>query len=309
MSLATISDLPEGGDAQRDREQADERPEMSRRTKLQLGLPVTLWVLLLGIPYIAMVVISFWPNNEFAGMQPGFTMENWTDIFTEALFRHAMIRSIVIGLAVTVVSVGIGFPTAYFIATRIKRRTALFYVLLQVPLWTAYLIRAYAWRVVLGQDGLVARVLRSLGFESTPEWLLFSNFAVVLVISTMFIPFVTIAIFPALEAIPPDLREASKDLHGGRFASFYKVTWPLAMPAVIAAGTYTMAISFGDFISPVLVGGPDSIMMTQLIFNEVGVAFNWPMAAVLSLAMCVVITPLVLIAQRAENNQVVGLQR
>jgi spermidine/putrescine transport system permease protein len=112
-----------------------------------------------------------------------------------------------------------------------------------------------------------------------------------------------------LEAIPPDLREASKDLHGGRFATFVKVTWPLAMPAVIAAATYTLAISFGDFISPTLVGAPDSIMMTQLIFNQVGVAYNWPMAAALSLAMFIVILPLVVYAQRSENTQSVALRR
>jgi spermidine/putrescine transport system permease protein len=287
----------------------DEPVRLTRGAKFQLGIPVTLWVFVLGIPFLLMTVISFWPNYEFAGMTPGFTLDNWSAVFTTPLYRDALIRSLLLAGCATVVSVGIGFPTAYFIATRVRRRSSLFYVLLQVPLWTAYLIRAYAWRVVLGEDGLIARGLRALGFAGTPEWLLFSDFAVVLVIATMFIPFVTISVFPALEAIPPDLREASKDLHGGRFATFAKVTWPLAMPAVIAAATYTLAISFGDFISPTLVGAPDSIMMTQLIFNQVGVAYDWPMAAALSLAMFVVILPLVIYAQRSEHTQTVALRR
>jgi spermidine/putrescine transport system permease protein len=261
------------------------------------------------VPYILMLVISFWPNDDFSGMRPGLTLENWATVFVQPLYRDALLRSLGIAFCVTALSMGIGYPVAYFIATRVQSYKALIYVLLQVPLWTAYLIRAYAWRVVLGETGVIARALHGLGIADTPDWLLFSNFAVVIVISTMFVPFVIATMFPALEAIPPDLREASKDLHAGRITTFFKVTWPLSAPAAGAAALYTMAISFGDFISPTLVGGPQSIMMTQLIFNQVGVAFDWPLAAALSLTMFVVIVPLVILSQRAEASQAIGLRR
>lgn len=277
--------------------------------RLQFGLPVTVWTLALAIPYILMLVISFWPNDDATGMQPGLTLDNWTTVFTQSLYREALLRSLGIAFCVTALSMSIGYPVAYFIATRIKSRKALIFVLLQVPLWTAYLIRAYAWRVVLGETGVIAKLLQRMGIADTPDWLLFSNFAVVIVISTMFVPFVIATMYPALEAIPPDLREAAKDLHAGRLTAFFKVTWPLSMPAAAAAALFTMAISFGDFISPTLVGGPQSIMMTQLIFNQVGVAFDWPLAAALSLTMFIVIVPLVILSQRAEASQVIGLRR
>lgn len=277
--------------------------------RLQLGLPITVWALALAIPYILMLIISFWPNDSVSGMHPGLTLDNWTRVLTQPLYREVLLRSLGVAFCVTTLSLCLGYPVAYFIATRVKTGKLLIYVLLQVPLWTAYLIRAYAWRVVLGETGVVAKLLQSVGIADTPQWLLFSNFAVVLVISTMFVPFVIATIFPALEAIPPDLREAAKDLHAGRLTTFFKVTWPLSMPAAVAAALYTMAISFGDFIAPTLVGGPDSIMVTQLIFNQVGVAFDWPLAAALSLTMFLTIVPLVSLSQRAEASQVIGLRR
>jgi spermidine/putrescine transport system permease protein len=276
---------------------------------MQLGLPLTFWVLVLGIPYVLMAVISFWPNDFFGGMHRGFTLHSWTTVFRVPLYREALLRSLGVAAMVTVLCILIGYPTAYFIATRVRRHRALVYVALQIPLWTAYLIRAYAWRVVLGQDGVIAKVIEALGGNGAPRWLLFSQFSVVLVITTMFIPFCTMAIYPALEAIPPDLREAARDLHAGRWRTFVKVTLPLSLPSVLAAATYTFAISFGDFISPTLVGGPRSVMMTQLIFNQVGVAYDWPLAAALGLVMCIIVIPLVALSQRFESLQRVGLRR
>jgi spermidine/putrescine transport system permease protein len=275
----------------------------------QLGLPLTFWIIVLGIPYVLMAIISFWPNNFLSGMHSGFTLHNWTTVFRVPLYREALVRSLAVAAIVTTLCILIGYPTAYFIATRVKRHRALVYVALQIPLWTAYLIRAYAWRVVLGQDGVIAKVIDALGGNGAPRWLLFSQFSVVLVITTMFIPFCTMAIYPALEAIPPSLREAARDLHAGRWRTFVKVTLPLSLPSVLAAATYTFAISFGDFISPTLVGGPRSIMMTQLIFNQIGVAYDWPLAAALALVMCIIVIPLVALSQRFESLQRVALRR
>jgi spermidine/putrescine transport system permease protein len=307
----SCAEPPELMQARSDRNVSEVRTAKRWNTgaRLQLGLPIAVWALALAVPYLLMLIISFWPSDQMTGMHPGLTLDNWTTVFIQPLYRDALLRSLGIAFCVTALSVGICYPVAYFIATRVTSHKALIYVLLQVPLWTAYLIRAYAWRVILGENGVIAKALDSFGITDTPDWLLFSNFAVVIVISTMFVPFTIATMFPALEAIPPDLREASKDLHAGRIVTFLKVTWPLSMPAAMAAALYTLAISFGDFIAPTLVGGPQSIMMTQLIFNQIGVAFDWPLAASLSLTMFIVIVPLVILSQRAEASQAIGLRR
>lgn len=279
-----------------------------RRRLLQIYMPVGWWVLVLGIPYVLMVAVSFWPNT-FRGPTAGFTLEHWERALTVPVYQGALVRSIRIALIVTVLSTVIGYPTAYFIATRVHRRPVLIYVLLQIPLWTSYLIRAYAWRVVLGTDGVIAAGLRAIGIsETAPSWLLFSDFAVILVITTMFIPFVTMAVYPVLAAIPSNVREAAKDLQATRMQTFRYVTLPLSRPALISAATYVFAISFGDFIAPTLVGGPHSLLMTQLIFNQIGVAYNWPMAAVLGLVMCLIVLPLVIISQKMDRSDHVILR-
>jgi spermidine/putrescine transport system permease protein len=278
-------------------------PARRRRFALLLGLPVVWWILVLGVPYILMIVISFWPVT-FLNMRPGFTLTNWETVFTVPLYWQALLRSIKVGLIVTVIALVIGYPVAYFIATRVKRRPTLYYVLFQIPLWVSYLIRAYAWRVILGDNGVINQALMATGITSQPvKWLLFTQFSVVLVITTMFIPFMVMSIYPSLAAIPPSLREAAKDLHAGRFRTLLKVTLPLSLPGVIVGCTYSLAISFGDFIAPTLVGGPRSTMMTQLIFNNIGVAYDWPLAAALGLTMFIVILPLVMASSRFEGNE------
>jgi spermidine/putrescine transport system permease protein len=305
VAKVLTAERPPGGPPKR----PQARSTRVRNSKSFFGLllpPVLWWILVLGVPYVFFLIITFW-RTEFLQMRPDFSLHNYQSVFTVPVYWQTLLRSIKIAALVTVISLAIGYPVAYYIATRIRRRPMLFFVLFQIPLWVSYLIRAYAWRVILGRNGVINGGLTRANLIDEPlSFLLFSQFATILVIVTMFVPFMIMSIYPVLTAIPASLREAAKDLGAGRFSTFWKVTLPLSLPGVFVGVTYTAAISFGDFISPTLVGGPRGLMITQLIFNEFGVAYNWPLGATLGVVMFLVILPLLVVSARFEQREVLS---
>ena len=156
-----------------------------------------------------------------------------------------------------------------------------------IPLWVSYLVRAYAWKIILGQEGVLNGLLRSLGLIDQPlTFLLYSKWAVMLALIHIYTPFTLMPIYAVLEAIPPALKEASQDLYASRWQTFRHVVLPLSLPGVIAGSTFAFVLSMGDFIAPVLLGGNDSaLMVSNLVVSLFGVAYNWPLGAAVSVVM------------------------
>lgn len=172
-----------------------------------------------------------------------------------------------------------------------------------VPLWVSYLVRAYAWKTILGSDGVLNTLLQYLHVTHHPvEALLYSPFAVVLTLTHIYTPFAFLPIYASLEHIPRPLVEASEDLGATPAATFCKVILPLSLPGVLAGVTFAFVLSLGDFLAPLLLGGPSGIMISNIVVSLFGAAYNWPLGAAISLSMLLLVVCLISLVQRAERK-------
>ena len=178
------------------------------------------------------------------------------------------------------------------------------YVLVIVPLWASYLLRAYAWKVILGQNGLLGSVLDQVGLENTfLNNLLYSQAAVVITMTHIFTPFMILTIYAVLERLPPSLIEASKDLGVGRLKTFLTLVVPLSLPGVIAGATFTMGLSTGDFVAPQLVGGKNDVMIANQVYSQFGATNNWPLGSAIAFVLLGFVAILVAVSTQAEKRE------
>ena len=179
----------------------------------------------------------------------------------------------------------LGYPLAYFLSFYAGKRKDLLYQMVIIPLWVSYLVRAYAWKTILGSDGVFNTLLQYVHLTKHPlDFLLYSPFAVVLTLTHIYTPFTFLPIYAALEHIPRNLVEASHDLGATPAQTFWKVIFPLSIPGVLAGATFAFVLSLGDFLAPQLFGGPSGIMISNIVVSLFGAAYNWPLGAAISLA-------------------------
>jgi len=204
----------------------------------------------------------------------------------------------------------LAYPLAYLLAFKVKRHRNLMYMAVIIPLWVSYLVRAYAWKIILGQEGILNGLLHSAGLIDQPlTFLLYSRWAVILALTHIYTPFTLMPIYAVLEAIPPALKEASQDLYASRWQTFRRVVLPLSLPGVIAGSTFAFVLSMGDFLAPQLLGGNDSaLMVSNLVWSLFGVAYNWPLGAAVSVVVLLLTLFLLSLASRVERAMNYGGQ-
>jgi len=246
---------------------------------LLLALPLG-WLVCIYLAALAALFISaFWTVDAFTGgIDRTWTLENFRTILTSETYRWIALRTIFMAAAVTIADVVLAFPFAYYMVRVAgpRERGALF-VLVLVPLWSSYLARVYAWRLIFAHDGMLNWMLRALGFDGVEIG--YTNWAMWIVFAYLWLPFMILPIFAAIERIPPSLLEASQDLGGRAFRTFGRVVLPLALPGVVAGSIFTFSLTLGDYITPVLVGGPGSDFIGNVVYANVGIANNVPFAA------------------------------
>ncbi len=276
-----------------------------------LGVPVVGWMFLFfAIPYFLLFLQSFWKPTAFS-VSHDWNLENYRMVFfgdslTGNIYLPTLLRSLKIGAMVTVFATLLAFPIAYLLAFKIRNHRArlMLYVLVIVPLWASYLLRAYAWKVILGQNGLFASVLDQVGLQDTfLSNLLYSQAAVVITMTHIFTPFMILTIYAVLERMPASLIEASKDLGVGRVKTFMTLVIPLSLPGVIAGATFTMGLSTGDFVAPQLVGGPNDVMIANQVFSQFGATNNWPLGSAIAFVLLGFVAILVAISTQAEKRE------
>ncbi len=276
-----------------------------------LGVPVVGWMFLFfAIPYFLLFLQSFWKPTAFS-VSHDWNLENYKMVFfgdslTGNIYLPTLLRSLKIGAMVTVFATLLAFPIAYLLAFKIRNHRArlMLYVLVIVPLWASYLLRAYAWKVILGQNGLFASVLDQVGLQDTfLSNLLYSQAAVVITMTHIFTPFMILTIYAVLERMPTSLIEASKDLGVGRVKTFMTLVIPLSLPGVIAGATFTMGLSTGDFVAPQLVGGPNDVMIANQVFSQFGATNNWPLGSAIAFVLLGFVAILVAISTQAEKRE------
>jgi spermidine/putrescine transport system permease protein len=275
----------------------------SRAYKSIVSLPPLFWVgLFLLLPYALMFAHSFWlVRDGFLVHQ--WNLQNYYKLFANPLYVQTLLRTMRIAGSVTLLSLILGYPLAYYLSFHAGARKDLLYQLVIVPLWVSYLVRGYAWKTILGSDGVLNGFLQYLHLTHAPvSFLLYSPFAVVLMLTHIYTPFVFLPVYAALEHIPRPLVEASQDLGASQSATFLRVILPLSMPGLLAGATFAFVLSLGDFLAPLLVGGPSGTMIANIVQSLFGAAYDWPLGAAVSVCILLITVTLLFLTERLEKR-------
>jgi putative spermidine/putrescine transport system permease protein len=265
---------------------------------LLLAPPLLAFGLIYLASLAALFISSFWTVNSFTtDIEHIWNLDNFRTLIDSSAYRTIALRTIGIAAAVTLTDAVLAFPFAYFMARVASSRSRAFlFVAVLLPLWSSYLVRVYIWRLILNQDGVLNWFLNKLGLPD--QHLAYTNFAVWLIFSYVWLPFMILPVFGALERIPHSFIEASRDLGASGFATFRRVVLPLALPGVIAGSIFTFSLTLGDYVTPLLAGGSSSQFIGNVVYSSVGISNNVPFAAAFATVPLIVMAIYLLIARR-----------
>ena len=253
---------------------------LHRRPGLRLGLLLTPPMLWLGVAYLgalaALFITAFWGQNPFTGeVERTWTLDNFRTLFTVDVYRTITLRTLGVALTVTVVDALLAMPIALFMAKVASRRwKAVLVVAVLTPLWASYLVKAYAWRGMLSEDGVIAWLAAPFGLD-TPGYGLT---ATTLTLAYLWLPYMILPIYASFERLPDSLLEASSDLGAHSLETLRRVALPIVFPGLVAGSIFTFSLSLGDYITVRIVGGA-SQMLGNVVYDNVGAANNLPFAA------------------------------
>jgi spermidine/putrescine transport system permease protein len=280
----------------------------SRAYKAGVTIPPLLWVtVFLLVPYAILFCYSFWSVSSAQVILHNWNLQNYLQLVRNPIYLQVLFRSMRIAGSVTVLALLLGYPLAYYLSFHAAKRKDLLYQLVIIPLWASYLVRGYAWKTILGSDGVLNGFLQYLHITHRPvEFFLYSPFAVIITLTHIYTPFTLLPIYASLEHIPRNLVEASHDLGSSPWSTFRRVILPLSLPGVLAGATFAFVLTLGDFLAPLLVGGPSGIMISNVVVRLFGAAYNWPLGAAISFCMMLLVVTLLFITERREKRLAVS---
>src|SRR5918993_1570450 len=251
--------------------------------------PVTVWLgLFFFVPLLLILAYSFGKSGVYGGITLGFNPGNYAKVF-DPLYLEIIVRTFVIALITTVLCLLIGYPLAYFITFKGGRYKHTLILLVMIPFWTSLLLRAYAWVVILSGNGIANRVLQFLGITDEPITLIFTPQAVLMGMVYSYLPFMILPLYAALEKFDVRLKEAAQDLGASRWHTFWRVTFPLSMPGIIAGSILVFIPSAGEFVIPNLLGGSRTGMTGNLIQQQFLAARDWAFGSALAVMLAVLL--------------------
>jgi spermidine/putrescine transport system permease protein len=289
----------------------DERPvvgepvgleAVAERSESRRGLLIALpsWIYLtffFAVPLLIVVVYSFATRSSTGQTRlTGWNLDSYARLF-DPLVAEIAWRSLVLAVTTTLICLLVSYPFAYYIATRGPRVRNVLVVLVLIPFWSNFLVRTYAWRVILGTDGPVGQLSEALTGE--PFRLLFTNYAVLIGLVYGFLPFMVLPLYAALERMDWSLVEAARDLYASGWQAFWRVTWPLSRPGVIAGSILVFIPSLGAYVTPALLGGARTTLLGDYIVSQFLAARNQPFGSALSVAVMTVMLGAVIVYFRA----------
>lgn len=276
----------------------------SRAYRVAVTVPPLLWVsVFLLLAYALLFCYSFWSVSGTQQILHSWTLDNYRELWRVNVYLQTLLRSMWIAARVMIFSLLLGYPLAYYLSFHAGKRKDLLYQLVIIPLWVSYLVRAYAWKTILGSDGVLNTLLQYVHLTHQPlGFLLYSPFAVVLTLTHIYTPFAILPIYSSLEHIPRALVEASHDLGASPWQTFWRVIFPLSIPGVLAGATFAFVLSLGDFLAPLLLGGPSGIMVSNIVVSLFGAAYNWPLGAAISFCMLALVIALLFLSESLEKR-------
>ncbi len=251
---------------------------------LMVSPPLIYALALLAVPLGAILLFSFW-TQDFMAVDTTFTLNNYREIAEKPIYGALLQRSLFVAGCVTIVTVILAFPVAYFVSFHVRpERKSLWLFLITIPFWTSYLIRVFLWKVILGYNGVINTGLINLGLIEEPlTFILYNVNAVIITLAHAFAPFAILPVFVALEKIDRSLLEASQDLGESKFMTFLRVTLPLSMPGVVAAVLIVFIPTIGDYVTPELMGGAGGKLIANMIQTQFLALNNAPLGAALAI--------------------------
>lgn len=273
-------------------------PGQSSCRSCWLAAPGLLWMGLFFLAPLALVfAISFASRGTYGGIVWEFTAANYLDLW-HPLYGRILGQSLWYASLTTAICFSLGFPLAYMIARSPARWQPVLLLLVMLPFWTNFLVRTYAWMIVLRQDGLVNGLLLALGIVDAPLELLYTPTAVVIGLVYGYLPFMVLPLYVAIERLDPLLVEAAWDLYASRWAVFTQVVVPLTMPGIVGGCVLVFIPSIGSFITPDLLGGARSMMIGNLIQHEYLVVRDWPLGSAVSFVLMAIVMAAVVLYYR-----------
>jgi spermidine/putrescine transport system permease protein len=267
-------------------------PDLNQSTRRGYALispPFTYSLVMLAAPLALVMLLSLWSQN-YLELDRTFTLDNYIEATTEPLYQLLLGRSLIISGIVTLCTVTLAYPIAYYVAMFGGKAKPLLLLLITIPFWTSYLIRIFLWKVILGYNGVINGSLMGLGIIEEPlTFILYNANAVVLTLAHAWAPFAILPIYVSLTKIDNSLLEAARDLGDNAFQRFIRVTLPLSMPGVIAATLVVFIPTVGDYVTPKLLGGTDGLMIANMIQVQFGKANNAPLGSALAILSMVTV--------------------
>jgi spermidine/putrescine transport system permease protein len=268
--------------------------------------PVTIWLgLFFLVPLLLILAYSFGTSGIYGGITLGFNPGNYLKVF-DPLYLEIIGRTFFIAALNTLLCLALGYPLAYFIVFKGRRWRNALVLLVMVPFWTSLLIRAYAWVVILGGNGIANRTLQFLGITDEPLTLIFTPEAVLMGMVYSYLPFMILPLYAALEKFDTRLKEAAQDLGASRWHTFWRVTFPLSLPGVIAGSILVFIPSAGEFVIPDLLGGSRTMMTGNLIQNQFLQARDWAFGSALSVLLAVLLLGAIMFYVRRVGTDKLG---
>jgi putative spermidine/putrescine transport system permease protein len=270
------------------------------RATILLTPPLAWFILVYLAALVVLLITAFWQINPFTtNIERVWSLGNFTQILGSSAYRSVIVRTVGMAAAVTVVDAIVAFPFAYYMARIASRRarTALFVAIL-LPLWASYLAKVYSWLLIFTHGGLLDWSLGRVGLGQVH--LIYTNWAVFTVFAYIWLPFMIIPVYAALERIPGSQLEASQDLGARTWMTTRRILIPLALPGIVAGSIFTFSLTLGDYITPLLVGGTSANFMGNIIYTNIGIANNVPFAAAMG------IVPIVIMAIYLLNARALG---
>lgn len=263
-----------------------------RRSRLLplIGLitPALLWLILFfAVPLVIVFIYSFLTRGIYGQVIWDFNLGNYARV-VDSLYVRIFVRSLRIAGLTTVLCLAVGYPLGYFIARRGSQRRGLLLLLLVIPFWTNFLVRTYAWRVILSNEGPINSLLMNLGLTNRPVPMLFTEFAVLVGLVYSYLPEMVLPIYAAVERLDFNLVQAANDLYANDFQAFRRVILPLTMPGILAGSLLVFIPCLGAFVTPDILGGARTVMLGNLIQQQFLTARDWPFGSAVSFVLMAV---------------------
>jgi spermidine/putrescine transport system permease protein len=265
-----------------------------------LAAPLAWMAFFYLIPLGLLLLHAFW-SVDYLTVNRSFTLDNLRTVVSNPLYPTVLGRTLLIAIAVTITDIILAFPIAFYIAKRATKHRELLLMLVVFPLWSSYLVRAFAWKTILGTNGILNSFLLWTGIIDQPvSAFLYSNTAMYITFSQVWLPFMILPLYTIIDRMPDSLLEASSDLGSNWFQTFRRVVLPLSLPGILAGSLSVFSLTMGDYITPSLIGGsPGTELIGGIIADQFGVANNWPLGAALILPVLAIISIFLLLANRA----------